>query len=92
MERKTLKQFHKSLSWSTRIYTLLTVATIALSYYLDAWNTNWVKTIILALAIILFVETFEIVFHNHPKMWRTVRWIIILIALAFLLIGFALKI
>ncbi len=32
----------------------MTVATIALSYYLDAWNTNWVKTIVLAVAIILF--------------------------------------
>ncbi len=87
MERKTLKDFHKSLSWSTRFYTLLTVATIALSYFLDAWNTNWVKTIILALAIMLFVETFEILFHNHPKTWNTIRWIIILIVLALILMG-----
>jgi hypothetical protein len=88
MERKTLKQFHKNLSLSTRIYTLLTIVTIAFSYYYDAWNSNWVKTIILALAIILFVETFEIMFYNHPKTWKTIRWILILILLAFLLIGF----
>ena len=88
MERKTLKQFHKNLSLSTRIYTLLTVATIALSYVFNAWDTNWVKTIILALAVILFVETFEIMFYNHPKTWNSIRWILILIALAFLLIGF----
>ena len=88
MERKTLKQFHNNLSWSTRIYTLLTVATISLSYFFDAWNTNWVKTIVLALAIILFAETFEIMFHKHPKIWKAIRWIIILIVLAFFLIGF----
>lgn len=91
MERKTLKQFHKNLSWSTRIYTLLTVATVAFSYVYDAWNSNWVKTIILALAIILFVETFEIVFHQHPKTWQTIRWVIILILAALLLIGFRAK-
>ena len=88
MERKTLKQFHKNLSFSTRIYTLLTVATIAFSYVYDAWNSNWVKTIILALAIILFAETFEIMFYNHPKTFQMIRWIIILILLAILLIGF----
>ena len=88
MERKTLKQFHKNLSWSTRIYTLLTIATVVVSYIYDAWNTNWVQTIILALAIILFVETFEIVFHKHPKAWRTFRWIVILILLALILMGF----
>ena len=87
MQDKSLKQFHRNLSWSTRIYTLLTIVTVALSYWFDAWNTNWARTIILALAIILFVETFEILFHKHPKTWRTIRWIIILIALALLLIG-----
>ncbi len=91
MERKTLKQFHKNLSWSTRIYTLLTVATVVFSYIFDAWNSNWVKTMILALAIILFAETFEIVFHQHPKTWRTIRWIIFLILAALLLIGFNLN-
>ena len=88
MERKTLKQFHKNLSWSTRIYTLLTIATVMFSYIFDAWNTNWVKTIVLALAIILFVETFEILFHKHPKTWKMIRWILILIAVAIILIGF----
>ena len=88
MENKSLKQFHNSLSWSTRIYTLLTIVTVALSYIFDAWNTNFARTIIVALAIILFVETFEIMFHQHPKTFQLIKWLIILIALALLLIGF----
>ena len=87
MERKTLKQFHSDLSWSTRIYTLMVVLTVVLSVVLDAWSYNWALTIIGTLAIILFVETFAIAFHQHPKTWRIIRAIIFLILLAFLLIA-----
>ncbi len=87
MEKKTFKDFHRDLSWSARIYTLLVVATIALSMVFDSWSQNWVMTIIGALAIILFVETFALAFQNHPKTWRIIRMILFLILLAFLLIG-----
>ena len=87
MERKTLKQFHKELSWSTRIYTLLTVAVLAGAFLFNAWSTNWALTIAMALAVVLFVESFAISFHRHPKTWRVVRWLIVLIVLTLLLIG-----
>jgi low affinity Fe/Cu permease len=87
MEKKTFETFHKDLSWSTRIYALMVVVTIVLSALFDAWSHNWVLTIIGAIAIVLFVETFAIYFHNHPKAWRTVRLILFLILLAMLLIG-----
>lgn len=88
MARKTLKQFHKELGWSTRIYTLLTIALAICAFIFDAWNTDWVLTVICALAIILCVESFAISFHRHPKTWRVIWWSIVLILLAVLLIGF----
>lgn len=87
MERKTLKQFHHELSWSTRIYTLATVLTIVGSFAFDAWNTNWVLTIVSVLAVILFVESFAILFFKHPRAWRIIRWVVLLILLALLLIS-----
>ncbi len=87
MEKKTFKDFHNDLSWSTRIYTLLVVLTVVLSYVFDAWSGNWALTIVAALAAILFVETFAIYFKKHPKIWRSIRIILILILLMLLLIG-----
>lgn len=92
MERKTLKQFHKQLSWSTRIYVLLTVALLAGAYLFDANNTDWTLPVIGALSVVLFVESFAISFHRHPKTWRVIRWAVILILLALLLIGFNLAV
>ena len=87
MERKTLKQFHHELSQSTRIYTLATLLTIIGSFVFDAWSTNWAMTIISVLAVILFVESFAISFIRHPERYRALRWIILLILLALLLIS-----
>ena len=87
MERKTLKQFHKELSWSTRIYTLLTVALLAGAYLFDATQTNWALPITGAIAVVLFVESFAISFHRHPKTWRLIKWGVVLILLMLLLIG-----
>jgi len=87
MEKRTLKEFHKDLSWSTRIYMLLVVATIVLSIVFDAWSANWALTTIGAIAIILFVESFAISFRRHPKTWKIIRFIFFLILLALVLIG-----
>lgn len=87
MERKTLKQFHRELSWSTRIYTLLTLALLAGAYLFDANHTSWALPITGAIAIVLFVESFAISFHRHPKMWQAIKWTIIFILLTLLLIG-----
>ena len=87
MERRPLKEFHKDLNWSTRIYTLMTIATIVLSIVFDAWSYNWTFTILVAIAIVLFVETFAIYFHKYPKTLRIVRLLLFLALLAMLLIG-----
>ncbi|MDH3649057.1 MAG: hypothetical protein OEQ53_05200 [Saprospiraceae bacterium] len=87
MHRKTWKDFHRDLSWSTRIYTLLTLLIIVLSYFFKAWDTNWAMTMIVALAAILFVESFAIVFLHHPKLWLFIRWMLILVLLGLILMG-----
>ena len=90
MGTKNFEQFNKELSWSTRIYTLATVVVAFGAFLFNAWDTDFAFTIIVAIAIILFIETFAIYFHKHPKFWRSFRIIILLIFLALLLIGFRL--
>lgn len=87
MQRKTLKQFNKELSWATRIYTLLAVAIIGFAFMTDAWNSNWVATILLGIVVVLFVETFAISFHRHPRTWQMIRWILVAILVALLFIS-----
>ena len=67
---------------------LLTVAIIAGAYFFDAPNSGWALTMVSALAIILFVESFAISFHRHPQTWRTIRWILLIIILALFLMGY----
>jgi len=88
MKNNTFKEFHHSLSWSTRIYTLMVLATLGLSFFYNAWSSNWVMTIIGAVTILLFTETFAIYFKHHPKAWRTIRLIVLLILMALFLISF----
>jgi hypothetical protein len=87
MERKTLKDFHKQLSWSTRIYTLLTIVLVAGAFLFDAWSTNWALAMVLAVAVVLLVESFAVSFHRHPRTWRIIRWILILILMGLLFIS-----
>jgi cytochrome c oxidase assembly factor CtaG len=90
MPNKTLADFHRELSWQTRIYTLLTVATIVAAFLFDAWNSNWVMTILVVLAVILFVESFAMRFQHTQSLWKGIRvilWLVGLIAIALALIG-----
>lgn len=90
MNRKTWKEFHRDLSWSTRIYTLLTVLIIGLAHFFHAWDTNWVMTMIVAMAGILFVESFALISYRHPKLWTFIRWFLILLLLGLVLTGLVL--
>lgn len=87
MAEKTLNDFHRNLSWSTRIYTLLTIVIAVGAFLFDAWNTNWAMTMIMALAVVLFVESFALYFQKHPRTWRLVRWGLLLVLLLLLLTG-----
>lgn len=87
MERKTWKEFHYDLRWSTRIYTLAAVLVIGFSYVFNAWSTNWTMTIVAAIAGILFVESFAYYFAHHPKAWKSMRWVLALIILMMILLG-----
>lgn len=88
MESKSWKDFHRDLRWSTRIYTLATILVIALAAFFRAWDTNFAMTIVGALAVILFVESFALSFQRHPRLWMVIRWVLLLALLALLLIGF----
>jgi hypothetical protein len=85
---RTFRDFHHSLSWSTRIYTLVTIVVAAGAFLFNAWTTNWAFTMIAAIAIVLFVETFALSLQRHPKTWRVIRMVLLLLLLSLLLIGF----
>ena len=87
MASKSLYDFHRGLSWSTRIYTLLTISIAVGAFLFDAWNTNWAMTMVVGLAVVLFVESFALYFQHHPRMWRLVRWGLLLLLMLLLLIG-----
>ena len=87
MEEKSLKRIHRDISWSTRIYALLTIFVAAGAIFFNAMETDWALTIISAIAGILLVESFAIFFHRHPKAWNLLRWILILALLTFIIIG-----
>ncbi len=91
MSEKSLQEFHQSLSWSTRIYTLLTIVIALGAFVFDAWNTNWAMTMIVALAVILFVESFALYFQRHPRTWRLIKWGLLLLLLLLLLTGLSLS-
>jgi hypothetical protein len=87
MERKTLKEFHRNLTWQSRIYTVVVISTVIFAHVFKAWENNWVTTIIGVAALVLFLDSFNVAFHRHPRIWRLVKWLIILLALAILLVG-----
>lgn len=87
MERKTLKQFHHTLTWQSRIYALVVIATVIFAELFKAWNSNWVTTILAVVALVLFLDSFNLSFHRHPRLWQLVKWLLILVALALLLTG-----
>jgi hypothetical protein len=84
LEPKNLKQFHRDLRWSTRIYTLIALIIGLGAFVFDLWGTQWALLMMLALGVALFVESFAISFHRHPRTWRVIR-LLILLALALLL-------
>lgn len=88
METKGLKKLNKELSWSTRIYTLMTLVVAIGSFVFNAWNTDFALTIIMTIAVVLFIESFAIYFQHHPKYWRAFQILLFLLILAFILIGF----
>jgi hypothetical protein len=87
MEARPIKEFNKSLNWSTRIYTLAAVATVVLAFLFNAWTTNFVMTIFGVVAIVFLVEAFVISVHRHPKTWNIIKWIALLATISLLFLG-----
>lgn len=87
MEKKSWHEFNKDLGWSTRIYIFMVLAILVLSFVFDAWNTNWGLTMSVALIGVLFMEAYVISFQRHPKIWKTIRWVLLIIIISLLLIG-----
>ena len=91
MQRKTLKDFHNKLSWNTKLYTLLAIVVAIIAKFSNAMNTDFGLTIIIGLLIILFVESFAIISVKHPVAWTYIKWIVLLIVLAMVLVALTLS-
>ena len=87
MEKKSFQKLHNQLSWNTKIYTLLAISVAFFAKFSNALESDFALTIILALLVILFVESFVMISVAHPNKWRVFKWIALLVALAILLSG-----
>ncbi|GEM_PF-5527140 len=75
------------ISWSSVLYTVMSIIVIASAFIFQAWSTNFALTILLSIATLLFIESIILSILHHPRTWRTVGWIFLLLLLAGLLIG-----
>ncbi len=87
MEKRSFFEFNQDLHWSTRIFTLMAVLVLLGAFLFNAWGTNWAFTVAVALAVILLVESVILSVQHHPRTWRTIGWVLLLLILAMLLIG-----
>lgn len=87
MKGKSWSDLNKAMSSSTKIYVLVAVSIGIGSFIFNAWSTNWTLTILVTLAVTLLVEHFWVLAHRHPKTWNTIKWTILLIALALLFLS-----
>lgn len=74
--------------WSTLIYVTLAVALAIGAAVLNAWQTNWALTILVALGVVLFIESMLLLSQRHPGTWRLIKWGILLLLAVLLLTGF----
>ena len=85
MKMKTIQDFHHELSWNTKIYTLLAITVLLVARFSSALETDFAITMVIALMVILFVESFTIVLTKYPVLWKYTKWLIFLILLGMLL-------
>ncbi len=88
MSKKSLRDLHNQLSWNTKIYTLLAISVVLIAKFTNALQNDFALSIILALLIVLFVESFAMISIKHPRQWQYIKWTVILAVLALLLLGF----
>lgn len=79
----------KSLSRNTKLFVLLAIVTVIMSYIFQNRDTAIVIGSIMALFAVVLVDYFELLSKHHPQAWRVVKYSIIAIILLLTLIGFA---
>ena len=87
MEKRSFYQFNQDLHWSTRIFTLMAVLVLLGAFLFNAWGTNWALTVAVVLAVLLLVESIILSVQHHPRTWRAVGWVLLLLLLTMLLVG-----
>lgn len=88
MSHSNASPTYQSPGWSTRMYVILAVALAVGAAVLNAWHTNWALPILLALGVVLFVESMLLIYRRHPGFWRLLKWGILLLLSLLLLTGF----
>lgn len=74
--------------WSTILYVVLAVTVAIGAVVLNAWQTNWALTILVGVAVVLFVESMLLIAQRHPGTWQLLKWGILLLLAVLLLTGF----
>lgn len=79
---------YRQPQWSTLIFVVLAVALAIGASILNAWQTNWALTILVALGVVLFVESMLLIAQRHPGTWQLIKWGILLLLAVLLFTGF----
>jgi hypothetical protein len=78
----------KSLSRNTKLFVLLAIVMVSMSYIFQNRDTAIVIGSVVALFAVMLVDYFELLSKHHPQTWRVIKYTIIAIILLLTLIGF----
>ena len=85
------KTFHNEVSWNTKFYVLLAFCMVLFSYFMNDAELGLMVGAVVSLFIVLFVDLYLILSKRYSKSWKVIKYILLLIIIALLLIGFTSK-
>ena len=80
---------NKSLSRNTKLFVLLAVIMVVVSYSFQDLELAIVFGSLAALVGVMLVDYFELLAKHHPRTWRVIKYTIIGIIILLTLIGFS---
>ncbi len=84
---KTLKVFRRTLSIETKMLFLISLSLVLFGYLMENNQMKFTIGALIAIALVLIVEYYMIFSYKYPSVWNTIKWIVFLIVIAFILIG-----
>lgn len=87
MVRSTFSEFNQKLSWNTKFYLLLAIVFIIANVIFYRFDNGFAISMIIALTVLLLVDTFLVFSKNHHSTWINLIRILITIIILLLILG-----